>query len=75
MAPVRLDFAGPLALITLDARWNVVNRVLPDEGFGEAARAFAMTLADGPTARPRRTGRRRRSSAPSWPVVPMRPMR
>ena len=30
-------------------RWNVVNRVLPDEGFDEAARAFARRLADGPT--------------------------
>jgi enoyl-CoA hydratase len=30
-------------------RWNVVNRVLPDAGFGEAARAFARALAEGPT--------------------------
>ena len=30
-------------------RWNVVNRVLPDDGFDEAARAFAMRLAQGPT--------------------------
>jgi len=30
-------------------RWNVVNRVLPDEGFDAAARAFAMVLAQGPT--------------------------
>ena len=30
-------------------RWNVVNRVLPDEGFAEAARAFARRLAAGPT--------------------------
>jgi enoyl-CoA hydratase len=30
-------------------RWNVVNRVLPDEGFDEAARAFARDLAEGPT--------------------------
>jgi enoyl-CoA hydratase len=30
-------------------RWNVVNRVLPDEGFDEAARAFARNLAEGPT--------------------------
>jgi enoyl-CoA hydratase len=29
--------------------WNVVNRVLPDEGFDEAARAFARKLAEGPT--------------------------
>lgn len=30
-------------------RWNVVNRVLPDEGFAEAAREFALRLANGPT--------------------------
>lgn len=30
-------------------RWNVVNRVLDDEGFAEAARTFARRLADGPT--------------------------
>jgi enoyl-CoA hydratase/carnithine racemase len=30
-------------------RWNVVNRVLPDNGFDEAARAFARQLAEGPT--------------------------
>ena len=30
-------------------RWNVVNRVLEDEGFDEAARAFAQDLAAGPT--------------------------
>jgi enoyl-CoA hydratase len=30
-------------------RWNVVNRVLPDEGFAEAAFAFARGLAEGPT--------------------------
>lgn len=30
-------------------RWNVVNRVLPDDGFDEAARAFARKLAEGPT--------------------------
>jgi len=29
--------------------WNVVNRVLPDDGFEEAARAFALGLAEGPT--------------------------
>ncbi|HEU5265563.1 MAG TPA: enoyl-CoA hydratase/isomerase family protein [Jatrophihabitans sp.] len=29
--------------------WNVVNRVLPDEGFAEAAHAFALRLANGPT--------------------------
>ena len=30
-------------------RWNVVNRVLPDEGFDAAAREFALRLAEGPT--------------------------
>ncbi|MFC4019320.1 enoyl-CoA hydratase/isomerase family protein [Micromonospora sp. GCM10011542] len=30
-------------------RWNVVNRVLPDDGFDEAARAFTAQLAAGPT--------------------------
>jgi enoyl-CoA hydratase len=30
-------------------RWNVVNRVLPDEGFAAAARAFGAGLANGPT--------------------------
>ncbi len=30
-------------------RWDVVNRVLPDEGFAEAARDHARLLAAGPT--------------------------
>jgi enoyl-CoA hydratase len=30
-------------------RWNVVNRVLPEEGFADAALAFARGLAQGPT--------------------------
>jgi enoyl-CoA hydratase/carnithine racemase len=30
-------------------RWNVVNRVLPDEGFAQAAAQFALRLANGPT--------------------------
>jgi enoyl-CoA hydratase len=30
-------------------RWNVVNRVLPDEGFDAAVRDFARRLAEGPT--------------------------
>jgi enoyl-CoA hydratase/carnithine racemase len=30
-------------------RWNVVNRVLADDGFDETARQFAATLAAGPT--------------------------
>jgi enoyl-CoA hydratase len=31
------------------AAWNVVNRVLPDDGFAAAAHAFALGLAHGPT--------------------------
>jgi enoyl-CoA hydratase/carnithine racemase len=38
----------PYDAATLE-RWNVVNRVLPDDGFDEAVRAFAAELADGPT--------------------------
>jgi enoyl-CoA hydratase/carnithine racemase len=38
----------PYDAATLE-RWNVVNRVLPDEGFDDAARAFAQELAAGPT--------------------------
>src|SRR3954471_18631222 len=30
-------------------RWNVVNRVWPDDGFADAALAFARRLAEGPT--------------------------
>ena len=30
-------------------RWGVVNRVLPDDGFAEAALDFARRLAEGPT--------------------------
>jgi enoyl-CoA hydratase/carnithine racemase len=30
-------------------RWNVVNRVLPDEGFAQAAREYARGVAAGPT--------------------------
>ena len=30
-------------------RWNVVNRVLPDDGFDAGARALAHDLARGPT--------------------------
>src|SRR5215210_1469746 len=30
-------------------RWNVVNRVLPDDGFAGAARAYAAQVAAGPT--------------------------
>lgn len=38
----------PYDAATLE-RWNVVNLVLPDEGFHEAARAYARDLAAGPT--------------------------
>jgi len=38
----------PYDAATLE-RWNVVNRVLPDDGFDAAARAFAAQLAAGPT--------------------------
>jgi enoyl-CoA hydratase/carnithine racemase len=31
------------------AEWGVVNRVLDDDGFDDAARAYARRLADGPT--------------------------
>lgn len=40
---------GDLYDATTLARWGVVNRVLPDDGFAETARAFAMRLAQGPT--------------------------
>ena len=42
-------FAGrPFGAAELE-RWNVVNRVLPDDGFDAAARAYATELAAGPT--------------------------
>jgi enoyl-CoA hydratase/carnithine racemase len=44
-----LIYAGGLYTAATLEQWNVVNRVLPDEGFAEAARGFAMTLAHGPT--------------------------
>ena len=44
-----LVMTGALYDATSLERWNVVNRVLPDDGFDEAARAFARQLADGPT--------------------------
>jgi enoyl-CoA hydratase len=44
-----LVYTGALyPAVTLE-RWNVVNRVLPDEGFADAAREFSLALADGPT--------------------------
>ena len=44
-----LIYTGGLYSAATLEQWNVVNRVLPDEGFAEAARAFAMALANGPT--------------------------
>ena len=44
-----LIFTGETYDATTLERWNVVNRVLPDDGFAAAARAFARRLADGPT--------------------------
>jgi enoyl-CoA hydratase len=44
-----LVYTGELYDAATLERWNVVNRVLPDEGFAEAARSFAMELANGPT--------------------------
>jgi enoyl-CoA hydratase len=44
-----LVYSGELFDAATLERWNVVNRVLPDEGFADAARAFALRLANGPT--------------------------
>lgn len=44
-----LVYTGALYEAATLERWNVVNRVLPDEGFAAAAHAFAMKLATGPT--------------------------
>ncbi|MEO8889003.1 MAG: enoyl-CoA hydratase/isomerase family protein [Jatrophihabitantaceae bacterium] len=44
-----LVYTGGLYDAATLERWNVVNRVLPDDGFAEAAVAFARTLAAGPT--------------------------
>lgn len=44
-----LVYTGELFDATTLASWNVVNRVLPDDGFTAAAHAFARRLADGPT--------------------------
>ncbi len=38
----------PFSAVELE-RWNVVNRVLGDEGFDTAARGYARGLAEGPT--------------------------
>ena len=44
-----LIYTGELYDAATLERWNVVNRVLPDEGFAAAAHAFALRLANGPT--------------------------
>lgn len=44
-----LVYSGELYDAATLERWNVVNRVLPDDGFAEAAHAFALRLANGPT--------------------------
>ena len=44
-----LIFTGEAYPAATLERWNVVNRVLPDDGFADAARAFARRLAEGPT--------------------------
>ena len=44
-----LVYSGELYDAATLERWNVVNRVLPDDGFTEAAMTFARRLADGPT--------------------------
>ncbi|MGY1806263.1 enoyl-CoA hydratase/isomerase family protein [Blastococcus sp. SYSU D00669] len=44
-----LIFTGEWYPAATLADWNVVNRVLPDEGFAEAARDYARRVAAGPT--------------------------
>lgn len=44
-----LVYTGALYDAATLERWNVVNRVLPDDGFAGAAHAFALGLANGPT--------------------------
>ena len=44
-----LIFTGERYPAAVLERWNVVNRVLPDNGFAEAARAYAHRVAAGPT--------------------------
>jgi enoyl-CoA hydratase/carnithine racemase len=45
-----LVMTGELYAASTLERWNVVNRVLPDDGFDVAARDFAHRLAEGPTS-------------------------
>jgi enoyl-CoA hydratase/carnithine racemase len=44
-----LIFTGERYPAAVLERWNVVNRVLPDDGFAEAAREYARRVAAGPT--------------------------
>jgi enoyl-CoA hydratase/carnithine racemase len=44
-----LVFTGERYPAAVLERWNVVNRVLPDEGFAGAARDYARRVAAGPT--------------------------
>jgi enoyl-CoA hydratase len=44
-----LIFTGELYDAATLERWNVVNRVYDHEGFDDAARAFALKVANGPT--------------------------
>jgi enoyl-CoA hydratase/carnithine racemase len=44
-----LVFTGERYPAAVLERWNVVNRVLPDEGFAAAARDYARRVAAGPT--------------------------
>ncbi|MCW3014990.1 MAG: enoyl-CoA hydratase/isomerase family protein [Solirubrobacterales bacterium] len=44
-----LVYTGELFPAATLERWNVVNRVLPDAGFADAAHAFALKIANGPT--------------------------
>jgi enoyl-CoA hydratase/carnithine racemase len=44
-----LVFTGERYPAEVLAQWNVVNRVLPDEGFARAARDYARRVAAGPT--------------------------
>ncbi|HET9074909.1 MAG TPA: enoyl-CoA hydratase/isomerase family protein [Solirubrobacteraceae bacterium] len=44
-----LVFTGELFSAETLERWNVVNRVLADDDFDAAARAFALGIAEGPT--------------------------
>jgi enoyl-CoA hydratase/carnithine racemase len=44
-----LIFTGERYPAAVLERWNVVNRVLPDDGFADAARAYAHRVAAGPT--------------------------